>query len=105
MILELFGEDETMPEYNSDCCDVCKNSTSAVSCDHKEELKILMNALDELGCKGEVKVAEWIRGSKVSWTNAHNKQAFSYGNHLGKDITFWRTFIKQCHVVSLINWN
>ena len=102
MILELFGEDEAMPEYSSDCCDVCKNSTSAVSCNHKEELKILMNALDELGCKGEVKVAEWIRGSKVSWTNTHNKQAFSYGNHLGKDITFWRTFIKQCHVVSLI---
>ena len=34
MILELFGEDVTMPEYSSDCCDVCKNSTSAVSCDH-----------------------------------------------------------------------
>ena len=26
----------------------------------------------------------------------------SYGNHQGKDINHWRRFIKQCHVLSLI---
>ena len=57
-----------------------------------------------MGCKGEVKIAEWIRGSNISWTSAHNKQAFSYGNHCGKDITFWRTFTKQCHGASLIKF-
>lgn len=34
----------------------------------------------------------------------HNKKALSYGNHCGKDINFWRQFIKQCHVKSLIKF-
>ena len=49
-----------------------------------------------------MKISEWIRGSSISWTNAHNKASFSYGNHCGKDINFWRRFIKQCHVASVI---
>lgn len=72
IILDLFGEKDTPATAQGDCCDVCK-STSNVS-DHKLELKVLINALEEVGCKGEVKVAEWIRGSNISWTNAHNKQ-------------------------------
>jgi len=31
--------------------------------DFKEELKVLIDAVDHLGGMGEVKVAEWIRGS------------------------------------------
>ena len=46
-----------------------------------EELKILVDALWQIGIKGEVKVAEWIRGSSVAWTNAYNKKSLSYGNH------------------------
>ena len=34
--------------------------------------------------------------------NACNKNCLSYGNHRGKDMAFWRTFIKQCHVLSLV---
>ena len=41
-----------------------------------EELKILVDALRQIGQKGELKVVEWIRGSSVSWTNAYNKKPF-----------------------------
>ena len=34
----------------------------------------------------------------------HNKQAFSYGNHCGKDINVWRMFIKQCYGASLVRF-
>lgn len=83
-----------------DCCDVRKSETNVS--DHKQELKILIDAMDIIGSKGEVKIAEWIRGSNITWTDMHNKKALSYGNHCGKDINFWRQFIKQCHVKSLI---
>ena len=43
-----------------------------------EELKVLVDALQQIGQKGEVKVAEWVRGSAVSWTNAYNKRSFSH---------------------------
>ena len=67
-----------------------------------KELKILIDALDKVGWKGTVKIAEWIRGSKISWTDAFDKSSISYGNHQGKGIDYWHSFIKQCHVSSLI---
>lgn len=102
IILDLFGEKDTLATSHGECCDVCQNQSHVSN--HKDELKVLINALEEVGCKGEVKIAEWIRESNISWTDVHNKQAFSYGNHRGKDLTFWRTFIKQCHVASLIKF-
>ena len=70
-----------------------------------EELKILVDTLRQIGKKGEVKVAEWIRGSSVKWTNAYNKQAFSYyGNHRNHTLEQWRLFICQCHVLGLIKY-
>ena len=103
-ILDLFDEKETEATSLGECCDVCRKAPQVQLSDYKKEMKVLINALDEVGCKGEVKVAEWIRGSNISWTDSHNKKPFSYGNHCGKSITFWRTFIKQCHVLSLISF-
>ena len=101
LLLDLFGEENTTPTATGICCDVCKRG-NLTKCDFKEELRILIDALSNIGCKGEVKIAEWIRGSNVSWTNACNKNCLSYGNHKGKGMAFWRTFIKQCHVLSLV---
>lgn len=95
---KLFWEAD-VPE-STECCDVCSENYTLH--DYKKELKVAVDALNEVGLKGEVKLAEWIRGSNITWTNAHNKSAFSYGNHCGRDINFWRSFIKQCHVKSLI---
>ena len=62
-------------DINSECCDVCeqksKNELDLV--DVKEELKILINAIDTLRQKGEKKIAEWIRGSSLAWTEPYNR--------------------------------
>ena len=80
MLLELFGESHSQSSENTyTCCDVCQQIMQPFNV----ELKILVDALRQIGQTGELKVAEWIRGSSVSWTNAYNKQAFSYGNHRG----------------------
>ena len=52
------------------CCDVCitQGNSDAVYENFCPELKVLIDALDEVGRKGEVKGAEWTRGSKLSWT-------------------------------------
>ena len=104
LLMDMFGEENNSCDSSGDCCDVCmhKNGDETEYTDHKEELKILLDALNNIGCKGEVKIAEWIRGSKLQWTDAFNKNCLSYGNHNNKDMNFWRTFIKQCHVVSLV---
>ena len=70
--------------------------------DLKDELNVLLSALSQLGCKGGVKIAEWIRGSNIAWTNRYDKTSFSYGNHKGRSMHFWRTFIKLCHVLCLV---
>lgn len=49
-----------------------------------------------------MKVAEWIRGSQLKWTDGHHKKAMSYRNHCGRDVNFWRLFIRQCSVNQLV---
>ena len=102
--MDMFGEESNPSDSLGDCCDVCeqKKSNETEYANHKEELKVLIDALRNVGCKGEVKIAEWIRGSKLQWTDAYDKKCLSYGNHKNKDMSFWRTFIKQCHVLSLV---
>lgn len=68
----IFGEEDTEPTSLGDCCDICKTQTNVS--DHKQELKVLIDARDVLGSKGEVKVSEWIIlcGSNISWTDIYN---------------------------------
>jgi len=89
ILLDAFGEVVTPVAFTSICCDVCESQGNYQLADCKEELKILDDALRQVGSKGEVKISEWIRGSKVSWTNEFNKSALSYGNHKGREIGFW----------------
>ena len=103
LLLQLFGEDNKTADCNVTCCNVCATPKDKLQ-DFLPELKVLVDALDQVGMKGEVKVAEWIRASSISWTNAHNKKAFSYGNHRGYDLVQWRRFIRQCHVLGLIKY-
>ena len=100
LLLNAFGEVDTPTRATGDCCDVCLQSKPVE--DFKEELKILIDALNHVGCKGELKIAEWIRGSSMSWTNAYDKTCLSFGNNKGRDLMFWRRFIKQCHVMSFL---
>jgi len=103
ILLDIFGETDNVCEAYGECCDVCllmKDSPQLSDC--KPYLEVLVDALKVLGCKGEVKIAEWIRGSKLDWTRTLNKTCLSYGNHKNKDLVFWRNFIKQCHVLKFV---
>ena len=104
LFLDLFNEEDTVASATGPCCDVCiSHAANAIEYDDcKEELAVLIDALDKVGCKGEVKVTEWIRGSQISWTNAYDKSTLSYGHHNGRDIKFWRLFMKQCHVLGFV---
>ena len=79
-LLELFGEDVSTTDWQvskSECCDVCALESSGNS-DLTSELSILHNAIEVIGQKGEVKLAQWIRGSSLAWTDAYDKTAPSY---------------------------
>lgn len=104
VLLQLFSENDDNARPDGQCCDVYINQDIASTDDFKEELKVLINALETVGSKGEVKVAEWIRGSALSWTEKHDKSSLSYGNHYGHGIDFWRKFMRQCHVLGLVNY-
>ena len=61
ILLELFGENSSsLPSSRESCCDVCNQSGEVLLSDRMKELEVLINAL---GDKGEVKLAQWIRGS------------------------------------------
>ena len=97
VLLELFGEQTdgiTCPEV---CCDVCEKQASEYQ-DRYPELAILIQAIDELGNLGEVKIAEWIRGGQMAWmkTKQGSGDTSAYGKSppgLSRD--WWRTFIRQ----------
>ena len=102
-LLDLFGETGTEPEHYGTCCDVCLSRDQYYNMNNmKNELAIVINALDQLGSRGEVKIAEWIRGSKLAWTNEFDKSVMPYGNHCGRAVEFWRNFLRQCYVNGLV---
>ena len=79
----------------SECCDVCALESFGNS-DVTKELSILHNAIEVIGQKGEIKLAQWIRGSSLPWTNAYDKKAPSYGYSTGHSEMCWRIFMRQC---------
>ena len=102
LLFDLFDEKDTQTYSCGTCCDVCslQQSANIPFEDMRRELAVLIDVLNQVGCKGEVKFAELIRGSKISWTDEHNKKVMSYGNHCGRDMHFWRLFIRQCEAAS-----
>ena len=51
---------------------------------------------------GELKVVQWIIGSSLAWTDQYDKNAISYGKSHHHSEKWWRTFIRQCHVLGLV---
>ena len=51
LLMDMFGEETNSSDASGDCCDVCmhKSSDEAEYTDHKEELKILLDALNNIG--------------------------------------------------------
>ena len=54
LLIEMFGENESDLICSNNCCDVCERAIPME--DRAKELKILVNAIDELGKLGEVKI-------------------------------------------------
>ena len=73
VFLKQFGEDKKVNGDDNNCCDVCSNQHSISRTDRKEELSI---AIDTIGTKGELKIAQWIRGSTLQWTSITTKQHY-----------------------------
>ena len=73
ILLNAFKE-ECLENDNTDCCDVCKMDVQLVKM--AEELKILVDAINALGCKGELKIVQWIHGSSLKWTEEYDKRNF-----------------------------
>jgi len=91
MLLELFSEEAISKEDGENCCDVCmhKGKEEGTHVDCHGELAILVDAIDTIGDKGEVKLAQWIRGTSLQWTNDYSKSANSYGNSPGHTEMLW----------------
>ena len=98
-----FGETEeiTCPAY---CCDVCEMEIAPLE-ERKNELSILILAIDELRKMGEVKVTEWVRGGQISWMqNVQRASESAHGKsppNLSKE--WWRAFIRQCSAAGYIS--
>ena len=48
------------------CCDICDQGVIQME-NRASELKLLLDAIKELGNKGEVKIVERIRGGQLTW--------------------------------------
>lgn len=103
LLIEMFGEkgnDLVCPDY---CCDVCERAIRME--ERAKELKILIQAIDELGKLGEVKITEWIRGGQLAWMK--DIQQATHSTHgkstprLSKE--WWRMFIRQCAAAGYIS--
>ena len=75
------------------------------------ELSILIQAIDELGKMGEVKVTEWIRGGQTAWMkniqkgndSAHGKSPpnLSGGGHLSASVLLLDTYLVLSHLLHM----
>ena len=72
--------------------------------DHRSEFEIAADAIDHLGCYSEVKITEWIGGSKQPLMSDKNTQTMSFANHCGRNDICSRAFLRKCHVL-VIYWN
>ena len=76
VVLEGFGEQMQMQQNADNCFDVC--ALPQVSLNNiLYELTIMVNAIDEIGTKGEKKLPQFIRGSNEAWIKSLLNLSFS----------------------------
>ena len=107
VVLEGFGEQMQISQNADHCCDVC--ALPQVSPDNRlHELSLMVNAIDEIGTKGEKKFAQFIRGSNEAWIkNLPNFDPSSSSTAYGKSppnlsLEWWRQFARQCSVAGYL---
>ena len=78
ILVGIFDKTEEIicPAY---CCDVCEMEIAPLE-ERRNELSILILAIDELCKTGEVKVTEWVRGGQIAWMqNIQRASESAYG--------------------------
>ena len=107
-LLSLFSQQpqSALLLQNGVCCDFCKSTIEKPTgemTDVTEDLLTLLNTVKFLGVKGELKIAQWIRGSNAAWTELHDKASSTfYGSFNGHSETWWRGFIKLCYCLGYV---
>ena len=97
VLLKLFGESEDSETSTDKCCDICSQGVIQME-NRATELKLLIDAIKELGYRGEVKIAEWIRGGQLTWMKdiqIDRNASSAYGESpKGLSKACWRNFIR-----------
>ena len=105
VLLKLFGESEDSATSTDKCCDICSQGVIQME-NRATELKLLIDAIKELGNRGEVKIAEWIRGGQLTWMKdiqIDRNVTSAYGKSpKGLSKAWWRNFIRQAAAAGYI---
>ena len=68
---------------NGLCCDVCTELSSKELTNCLNEFKVVFDAIQQIGNKGESKLTEWTRGNTRPWMKTLNKSSTSFANCCG----------------------
>ena len=105
VLVNLFDESEDHATSTGKCCDICDQGVIQME-DRATELKLLLDAIKELGNRGEVKIAERIRGGQLTWMRdiqVERNETSAYGKSpKGLSKAWWRNFIRQAAAAGYI---
>ena len=94
-----------MQQNADNCFDVC--ALPQVSLNNiLYELTIMVNAIDEIGTKGEKKLPQFIRGSNEAWIKSLLNLSFSTAYRKSPSnlpLEWWRQFARQCSVAGYLD--
>ena len=81
-------------------------SSTGVTEQYATELTIMVNAIDEIGTKGEKKLAQFVRGSNEAWIKSlpYLSSSMTYGKSPSNlPLEWWRQFARQCSVAGYLD--
>ena len=105
VVLEGFGEQLQMHQDPDNCCDVCVLPKVSLN-NRLHELTIMVNAIDEIGTKGEKKLAQYVRCGNEAWIKslANLSASKAYGRSPPNlTLEWWHQFARQCSVAGYLD--
>ena len=80
---------------NGLCCNISTESSSREFNNFSTEFKVVFDAIQKVGNKGESKLTEWIQGNTHPWMKTLTKSSTSFANSCGHSEGWWRTFFHK----------
>ena len=96
VLVNLFDESEDNATSIGKCYDICDQGVIQME-DRATELKLL-DAIKELGNRGEVKIADWIRGGQLTWMKdiqVERNETSAYSKSRKGLSKAWKNFVRQ----------